>query len=362
MSFEIGLQAGVLSGELALAKMVASSKILQKAVLLVARGGNLSVVSTDTWVSLSSSIPDVAVSDGSVSTSADKLYAVVSSFRGGDPVSVREESGSLIVKSGASRFKLPLFNPEDFPSLPRVTEKRSMRLGADVFSDVVRKVAFATTEYDSRYHLHGVLLESYSEGLRAVATDGHRLSLLSVLRTGAESMRVLVPHSALKVLSRIIRDPGSDVSVSVGQNHVTFSYEGRTLLARIPEGNFPDYLKIIRAKDNVTAVVGKEAVLSAVRRVSGVSDDKRSVRFSFKKGGLTVSVKAPDAEASETLDAEYSSDDDADIAFNPKYVTDFLKAVDAERVSIGLKGPDDSATLRPVGDDSHVYVLMPVRL
>jgi DNA polymerase-3 subunit beta len=48
------------------------------------------------------------------------------------------------------------------------------------------------------------------------------------------------------------------------------------------------------------------------------------------------------------------------IAFNSKYLQDFLQVLDGGRVALEMSGPTRQGTLRPVGDESFVHVLMPM--
>ncbi|MCH8066938.1 MAG: DNA polymerase III subunit beta, partial [Chloroflexi bacterium] len=48
------------------------------------------------------------------------------------------------------------------------------------------------------------------------------------------------------------------------------------------------------------------------------------------------------------------------IAFNSKYLQDYLGVLEGGRVTLEMSGPSRQGVLRPVGDDSFVHVLMPM--
>ena len=51
-----------------------------------------------------------------------------------------------------------------------------------------------------------------------------------------------------------------------------------------------------------------------------------------------------------------------EIAFNARYVLDMLDAINTTEVAMELSGPLNSGALKPVGDDSYLYVLMPMQI
>src|SRR5207237_633629 len=101
---------------------------------------------------------------------------------------------------------------------------------------------------------------------------------------------------------------------------------------------------------------------SAVRRASLLTNEEsKGVKFSFKTDKLELSSRAPEMGESEvTVPVESFTGDAIDIGFNPQFVTDALKVIDANQVSIELKAPNKPGTLR-VGND-FLYVVMPVSL
>jgi DNA polymerase-3 subunit beta len=232
--------------------------------------------------------------------------------------------------------------------------------------DLIARTAFAITAEDARYYLAGALMVLDKDGAAMVATDGHRLAFAH-RRTplkGAEGTRVLVPRKAIHELGRLLE--GDDtVLFQEAENHLLFSVGGRTLASKTIEGQFPAYEKVIAAAADKHAVVDREQLSMALRRVSLLSSERsRAVKLALQNGRLELQATSPElGEAQESLPAEYKGDP-VEIGFNAQYLLDFLGAAGGAAVSLDVKDGDSQGLLQPKGDGDteYRYVVMPMRL
>jgi DNA polymerase-3 subunit beta len=149
------------------------------------------------------------------------------------------------------------------------------------------------------------------------------------------------------------------------ENHLLFSVGGRTLASKTIEGQFPAYEKVIAAAADKHAVVDREQLSMALRRVSLLSSERsRAVKLALQNGRLELQATSPElGEAQESLPAEYKGDP-VEIGFNAQYLLDFLGAAGGAAVSLDVKDGDSQGLLQPKGDGDteYRYVVMPMRL
>src|SRR5687768_11338402 len=139
-------------------------------VLLSADSGQLTVTGTDLDIQVSQSTP----AEGTLETTVDaKRLSDIARRLSGDVVNLNVDGDKLIVKSGRSRFTLPTLPIVDFPSMEGGTFDAEFKVD---LAALVAPVKFAISTEETRYFLCGVYLHNASDGLRAVATDGHRLA------------------------------------------------------------------------------------------------------------------------------------------------------------------------------------------
>src|SRR3977135_2750471 len=138
---------------------------------------------------------------------------------------------------------------EDFPTLPESGGAPSATLPRSAIKEMVSKTQFAITGEDTRYFLNGALFVLRPESMSLVATDGHRLALVSVTRDGkandAEEVKPILPKKTLGELGRLLQEGDEDIRYERGENHLFFEVGGRLLISRMIDGQFPASERVI---------------------------------------------------------------------------------------------------------------------
>jgi DNA polymerase III subunit beta len=336
-------------------------------LLLTARKDRLHLAATDLDVSLTSWCEADIAGEGGIAVQAKKFMEIIRSLTGDEVHLIQEEPRVLSIRAGRSRFKIHGLSPEDFPSLPalsEVDEKHRVEIPFADFRRMVAKVLFAVSAEESRFQLNGALLKLKASGLELVATDGHRLALVEDgLEGAAEEDSVLVPRKALQELQRLEGD--GQLSYRRGEHHLSFRLGRRELICRILEGTFPDYERVI-AKDNDKQVrFDRKPLAEAVKRVALLTGDRaRAVRLQFSPDQMVISAANPDlGEAVEEVACSYEGPEFR-LGINPDYLSQFLDAVETERVRLELKDENTQCVGYPEEgpDTRYLCVIMPMRI
>jgi len=339
-------------------------------VLMEAKGDELRFLATDLEVGLRSHCAALVAKGGSLTLPAKKFYEIVKSLPETD-IRIAEDKGG--VKVAADRFdsRMQTLPREDFPTLPETgaggTERATLSRAA--IKEMVGKTAFAITGEDTRFFLNGALFVLRPDTMSLVATDGHRLALVTVARDGGkkdgDEVKAILPKKTLGELSRLLQEGDEDIQYERGENHLFFDVGGRLLISRMIDGQFPAYERVIPKGNDKRIEFERDRLTSAVRRVALLSNERsRAVKVQVDKGKVDVTSSSPDlGEAKETLPVEYSGPA-MQICFNAQYVLDFLSAVSTDVVSLELKDEVSQAVMRPVGAEGYdyTYVIMPMRV
>ena len=152
-------------------------------VLMEAKGEEVRFLATDLEVGLRTKCQANVVKDGSLTLPAKKFYEIVKSLPETD-IRVAEEKGG--VKVAADRFdsRMQTLPREDFPTLPEGSNASVVVLPRAAVKEMVAKTQFAITGEDTRYFLNGAQFTLRADSMSLVATDGHRLALVTVKRNG----------------------------------------------------------------------------------------------------------------------------------------------------------------------------------
>ena len=338
-------------------------------VLMEAKGDQVSFLATDLEVGLRSMCKASVAKSGALTLPAKKFYEIIKSLPETD-IRIAEDKGG--VKVAADRFdsRMQTLPREDFPTLPESGGAPSAALPRASLKEMVAKTQFAITGEDTRYFLNGALFVLRPDSMSLVATDGHRLALVTVARDSkaakdADEVKAILPKKTLGELARLLQEGDDDISYERGENHLFFDVGGRLLISRMIDGQFPAYERVIPKGNDKHIEFERDRLTNAVRRVALLSNERsRAVKFQIESGKVDVTSSSPDlGEAKETLSVAYSGPS-LQICFNAQYVLDFLSAVSTDVISLDLKDEVSQAVVKPVGAEGYdyTYVIMPMRV
>jgi len=338
-------------------------------VLMDAKGEQVSFLATDLEVGLRSKCAATVSKSGSITLPAKKFFEIVKSLPETD-IRIAEDKGG--VKIAADRFdsRMQTLPREDFPTLPESGTTTTAMLPRSAVKEMVAKTQFAITGEDTRFFLNGALFVLRPDEMSLVATDGHRLALVTVPRDGkakkdAEESKAILPKKTLGELGRLLSEGEGDINYERGENHLFFDVGGRLLISRMIDGQFPAYERVIPKGNDKHIEFERDRLTNAVKRVALLSNERsRAVKIQVDKGKVDVTSSSPDiGEAKETLPVEYTGGA-MQICFNAQYVLDFLSAVATDVVSLDLKDEVSQAVMKPVGAEGYdyTYVIMPMRV
>ena len=201
--------------------------------------------------------------------------------------------------------------------------------------------------------------------LRTVATDGHRLALAEMaLPEGATGLQgVIVPRKAIAEARRLIDTATEPVSLEVSDAKIVFRSGNAVLTAKLIDGSFPDYARVIPQGNTRKLSINNKAFEAAVDRVATVSAERsRSVKLSLEEGRLILAVSHAETGAGqEEIEAEYSSEP-MEIGFNARYLLDIAGQIEASEAEFMFNDPASPALVLDPEDAHARYVLMPLRV
>ena len=333
-------------------------------VLINATGGTIECMATDLEVGIRMKVEGTITEEGAITVSAKKLVDIVKELPADKPVHLATTANDRVeITCGDGVYKIIGLPDEEFPQLPSV-EGEALKIGGETLRGVLQKTEFAASTEEVRYFLNGLYFNFLEQGTEVVATDGKRLALARCepLTAPGEANGFIVPLKAVREIARTFADAG-EISISVFENQILFTDGNATLTTRLVEGDYPKYEKIIPESTEGRAVVSKEGILSATRRVSLLSNPKNySICLEIDSEQVQVSAKTPElGEAHETLPVE-SSTGSARIGFDARLLIEALSHIETESLSLEFSGELNPVLVRPVGDDNYVSLIMPMRL
>lgn len=343
------------------------ANVLLEAVVLDASSGKegyLKISATDLELAIKGEIEADVKRGGFITVSAKKLYEIVKEIQATELSIAVESDGKVEIRGGGAIFKIVYLSHLDFPPIPFLEFDSFIKLDSDKLLKMIEKVVFAMSSDETKYTLNGIYLDKVDENrFNLVATDGHRLALISdSIIDGVLEKPVLLPKKGVLELKKILEIYKGDAYLSVKENSVLYKNEKVVLIIRMVEGEFPVYKEVIPRDFKRKVVINKASFLSALKRVSILTTERmRSVILRITKDSVEVFSSSPElGEASETLEAS-SSNGDLQIAFNYIYLMDAIKVLDGENVTFNMNDE-----LNPVmlceEESTYFCIVMPMRV
>lgn len=336
-------------------------------VLVETGDDELALSSTDLDLSVTIRAPASVERDGRVTLPARKLTDMIRALPA-SPVRVEGEGEHVTVECESSRFRVHGLPADDFPSFPALDFDAGWAVEAGMVDRLANHTAFAASTEDTRPILNGVLWELEDDGMRMVATNGHRLARYAIEVDEAPTARpprdVIVPPKALTQIGRIFA-PDDELRVAVDEKQIGFRGDRGVVFSRLIEGPYPNYEQVIPRDNDRVMRADKERLSAALRRMAVMaSDQTHRVRLSLGEDVLQFFVSTPDVgEGRDQMPVAYDGES-IEIGFNANYLVEVLRFVDSEEVEMTFKAPERAALVRPVDEKgaSYLCLVMPLRL
>ena len=264
-----------------------------------------------------------------------------------------------------SEFDILGMSPVDYPELPTVDTKNTLKVEAAKLRSMISQTNFAVSFDESRPIHTGSLFEVENGVLTVVAVDGFRLALRrEQIAEPSDKCSFVVPGAALSEVEKIIGDGDDVVTVSQGDKHIMFISGGTVLISRRLEGEFLNYKNSIPREGKYIIEADRKSLVESVDRVSLIINEKLKspIRCTFGDGVLKMLSYTAIGKASD--ECSVSGDGEGlEIGFNNRYLSEALKAAPADTVKLMLTSSVSPCVIVPAdGSDNFIYMILPVRL
>ena len=338
---------------------------------LQASGTQLNLCTFDYEISAVADVPAAADEEGIIVVSGRLLAEIVRSLPP-KPVTLATDGARATLKCGSATFTLMLLPTEEYPTLPELPPLAGS-VGSDALASAIAQVAVASGRDDTLPALTAVRIEISGETLTLVATDRYRLAVRELRWTPAcpdLNTAVLVPAKVLGDTARALTS-GAEVQVYLDAEEtdsqagmIGFSGAGKRTTTRLISGEFPRYEVLLPREFGSAAELPAGSFAEAVRRVALVAERGTPVRLAFSSGQLTLEAGTSDeAQAVEVIDADFTGEDDLQIAFNPQFLLDGIGGTGSDTVRLSFTSPIKPAVItgKSEGPADYRYLIMPIR-
>jgi len=341
-------------------------------VLIHAADQGVTFVATNLEVAIISHLRAKVENVGSFTAPARTLNDFVN-LLSDEKVEVEVADNEIHLVSGRSSTKIKGSPADEFPVVPASVDGKGYVVEAEALKKGLEQVMLAAAKNDIRPELSGVLcvfnVGGYG-GLTLAATDSYRLAEKKIkLEQGQEEARVIMPLRTAQELNHLLsQGKGAEaertVRLQVTENQIVARSNEVELISRLVEGQYPDYTQIIPKDFLTTAEFETEKMAKEIKAASlFATNGVNAVSLELKTTEGVVAVSSASTQTGEhksEVAAEVRGENNSTL-LNHRYVLDGLSNIGASVGILKLINPESPCVFVPKGDDSYLYIVMPIR-
>jgi DNA polymerase-3 subunit beta len=330
-------------------------------VLIKTVNNRLSIAATNLDIAITHYIGAKVAEDGSITVPARLMQDFVSSLPSA-VIDLNLDEYKLHIATDQYQSVINGVSAEEFPVMPAIEQGKTWIVAAPILKKSLQQVVMAASTDEARPVLTGVLLHTSEGKLFMAATDSYRLAEKQ-LGANAEQIELLVPVSAMQDVLRIVGDFEGDVQVTSDEQQILFRVGDVELVARLIEGKYPDYRKLMPQSFETVATL-KRADLLNVTKVSSLfaRESAGSITINVDESAQNLSIRSVASQLGEnTATADAKVTGTGVITLNSRYLLDALHALGGEDVTFAFNGKLEPTVIRDPAADDYTHIIMPLK-
>ena len=227
----------------------------------------------------------------------------------------------------------------------------------------IRQTQFAAAKNDAKQILNGILMELKDDFINFVALDGYRIAVKKIPYEIRENIKAVVHADTFNLLNSII-DEDDLIEINIGETEISFKLNNTILTGRLIEGNFINYKDIIKNAATTVVKLNREEFLECIERASLMAKEQNTnlIKIKIEDDYMHISSNSEIGNIHEVLSIEKFKEN-LIIAFNGSYLSDVLKVLNVDRISMDFESETSPCIIKPEDDNlNFTYMLLPVKL
>lgn len=331
-------------------------------ILIIAEGKSIKLRATNLDIGVEFEIPAKIEKKGIVAIPGSVIGNFLNNTNDKN-IKLESKDGNLLIKGEKTSTLIKCHNYEDFPTIPLITDSSNFLINVNKFIDGLKSVVYGASLSDIKPEISSVYIYPEDQYLIFVATDSFRLAEKKInIKNNKDFQGIILPLKNSLEIIKIFDGMEEEAKIIFSKNQIAMISDGIYLTSRIVDGVFPDYKQIIPKTFKTEAVVLKQDIINSLKISNIFSDKFNQINFAIKPTSkiFDISSKNSDIGESETMVDASLSGEDTEISFNHKYITDCFQSINKDSVVFKLNGKDKPMIISGIGDNSFIYLVMPL--
>jgi len=335
----------------------------------------VSVTGFDLGMGINATFSAIVEKGGTCAVPAKLLLDIVSRLPEGEIV-FKVSDLLLTLTNSSGNYAVRTMEPDEYPELPDISENPlwQIEFNPEGLAAGIRNTAFAASTDEAKQVLSGIHLKVSGGYLELAATDGHRLSLTSVMSGDASDgegteFKATIPLRAMREVERLLQRCSDPIVLNFSEDQVLLRTKGdgktATIVARTLQGAYPNYPDLIPPVFTQKILVDRKRLLASVERINVFALGKSpACLFAISEEDQCISLSSQTQDIGngrESIAAQVTGTD-ITFGFNIKYLLDILKAGNSPEIELHANSAFAPVVFKPLGGANVTFLMMPVQL
>ncbi|MCK5538440.1 MAG: DNA polymerase III subunit beta [Bacteroidales bacterium] len=308
--------------------------------------------------------------EGAIAVEAKRLNDILKEFSE-QPLTfdINLENLAVEIVSENGKYSVVGLPGEDYPEIQEVNpeEATKIELDSEIMYKGITKTIFAASDDELRPVMTGIFIKANNDGLTFVASDSHKLVRYTRydVKTEKESSFIL-PSKPGNLIKSLLPKLEGVMHIEFDKNNAIFTFDNFTLVARLIEGEYPNYESVIPQNNDRILIIDRVELYNSLRRVS-VFSNQASNLVRLKLAGNEMVVTAQDIDfaisAYERLNCQYDNED-MEVGFKSAFLIEILSNLNSTEIRAELSEPGKAGLFFPFEKESEdediLMLLMPM--
>lgn len=341
--------------------------------LLEADKNFLKLISTNLETSMIWWVLSKVDQEGRVAVPATFLNNLINLIKD-NKIKLRSENKNLILETISQTTQIQGIDPEEFPIIPQVEKKDPIEIEGEQLEQGLSQVVEVPSPSQVRPEISGIYFSFRKDKIKIVGTDSFRLAekTISLEKKLKKEGQFILPQASGRELVNVLSQKAGPLKIYFDGAQVLFEWSGQEishphihLLSRLIEGEYPNYQEIIPKKYTAQIVLKREDFLNQIKEAGLFSGKISEVKLTPipKSKKIKIFAQSPEVGKNEAyLSAKIESQGEVpEVSFNYRFLADGLQNIKSSEVILRLSDEEGPGVLKPVGDLSYLYILMPIK-
>jgi len=311
--------------------------------------------------------------EGSIAVPA-KFISQLAGVLPEEKIDIKTKGNTLLIEGKNIKTQIKGFSSEEFPIIPKFLKDIYIEMDGKKIKEGLVSVVDMVSTSQVKPEISGVYFSFNKGSIKLVATDSFRLTEKTIKddfkNLFEKEINFILPQKTTRELINILpEEEGEKIRIYFSESQVMFetflpnsTHPEINLVSRQIDGEYPSYEEIIPKTSKTKIILNKDEFVKQIK-MAGLFGGKTN-EVLIKVGENNIEIKSQDDEIgeSELSMSAITEGDEVKVSFNYRFILDALTNIKSSEISFEMQGNDRPALIKPVGDASYLYVVMPIRI